>query len=490
MFGNQIAGKISRQGKDFFSSFNPVLNLDNSEKFSVATFQEIDESIQLSENSFFAFATTSPKDRSSLLYNIAEEFVKSKISIRIAYCKESGLSNERFEIEFNRTYNQILLFAHFLEKPNWDFISENEADSEKNLPKLTKKRIPLGPIVVFGASNFPLAYSTLGGDTVSALAAGCPVIVKAHPYHPETSFLVGEAIQNAINQTDFSPGLFSQLFDNGYEVAKQLVQDNRIKAAGFTGSYRGGIALFDLVQKRDNPIPFFAEMGSSNPVFVFPELLYEKKEEWTSIFAKSITNDAGQFCTKPGIFFVPNTSSGEDFIEKLCDKVLAEPSFYMLHPTICSFYEKNKMKRLNDSKGVLFEKQGELEPNQGRQGVLVTNIENLFENLTLQDEVFGPFAIIFKYNSNNELKRAIEIVNGQLTSSILCSDTELEEFNEIIFTITQKAGRIIRNGVPTGVRVCESMHHGGPFPATTDSRFTAVGTDSISRFMRPVVYQN
>jgi NADP-dependent aldehyde dehydrogenase len=343
--------------------------------------------------------------------------------------------------------------------------------------------------VVFGASNFPLAYSTLGGDTVSALAAGCPVIVKAHPYHPETSFLVGEAIQNAINQTDFSPGLFSQLFDNGYEVAKQLVQDNRIKAAGFTGSYRGGIALFDLVQKRDNPIPFFAEMGSSNPVFVFPELLYEKKEEWTSIFAKSITNDAGQFCTKPGIFFVPNTSSGEDFIEKLCNKVLAEPSFYMLHPTICSSYEKNKMKRLNDSKGVLFEKQGELDSNQGRQGILVTNVEDLFENTTQQEEVFGPFAVVFRYNTNDELKRAIELLNGQLTSSILCSDRELEEYDEIIFTIIQKAGRIIRNGVPTGVRVCESMHHGGPFPATTDSRFTAVGTDSILRFTRPVVYQ-
>jgi NADP-dependent aldehyde dehydrogenase len=489
MFGNQIAGQISAEGKSFFSSFNPVLNSKNEEVFSVATSEEIENALDFLEKSFYSFANSSSQKRFLLLKKIAEEFLKSKNKIQDAYCKESGLSHERFEIEFNRTYNQVILFAHFLEKSNGDVISENEADSLKNLPKLTKKRIPLGPIVVFGASNFPLAYSTLGGDTVAALAAGCPVIVKAHPFHPETSYLVGEVIQNAIAKTEISPGIFSQLFDDGYYTALKLVQDRRIKAGGFTGSYQGGKALYDLAQSRDNPIPFFAEMGSSNPVFVFPELMDEKKEEWTSIFAKSITNDAGQFCTKPGIFFVPNTSSGEDFIEKLCNNVLAEPSFYMLHPTICSSYEKNKIARLNESKGVLFEKPDELESNQGRQGVLVTNVEDLFENPTLQDEVFGPFAIIFKYNSNDELKRAIELLNGQLTSSILCSDTELEEYDEIIFTITQKAGRIIRNGVPTGVRVCESMHHGGPFPATTDSRFTAVGTDSILRFTRPVVYQ-
>jgi NADP-dependent aldehyde dehydrogenase len=489
MFGNQIAGKISLKGDQLFSSFNPRLNLINKENFPVATHEEVQEAIESADKSFFSFANSTFKERSVLLQKIAEEFLAAKNKILEAYCKESGLSSERFEIEFSRTYNQILLFAHFLEKSNWDFISKNEADSAKNLPKLTKKRIPLGPVVVFGASNFPLAYSTLGGDTVSALAAGCPVIVKAHPYHPETSFLVGEVFQKAIRQTSFLPGIFSQLFDDGFEVAQILVQDKRIKAGGFTGSYRGGKALYDLAQSRENPIPFFAEMGSSNPVFVFPELLDEKKEEWTSIFAKSITNDAGLFCTKPGIFFVPNTSSGQDFIEKLCNKVLAEPSFYMLHPAIFTSFERNKIVRLNEAKGELFEKQDELEPNQGRQALLVTNVEDLFENSTLQEEVFGPFAVVLKYNSNDQLKRAIELLNGQLTSSILCSDSELEEYDEIIFTITQKAGRIIRNGIPTGVRVCESMHHGGPFPATTDSRFTAVGTDSIFRFTRPVVYQ-
>jgi NADP-dependent aldehyde dehydrogenase len=489
MFGNQIAGKNSCKGNRLFSSFNPRLNSINIEKFPVATFEEIQEAIEVAEESFFSFAKSTSQERSELLVKIATEFTKAKNKIQVAYCKESGLSSERFDIEFSRTYNQILLFAHFLEKSNWNFISENQADSSKNLPKLTKNRIPLGPVVVFGASNFPLAYSTLGGDTVSALAAGCPVIVKAHPYHPKTSFLIGEVIQNAIAETTFSPGIFSQLFDDRYDVAEILVQDKRIKAGGFTGSYRGGKALYDLAQKRENPIPFFAEMGSSNPVFVFPELLVEKKEEWTSLFAKSITNDAGQFCTKPGIFFVPNTSFGNEFIQSLIEKVFVEPPFFMLHPTIYSSFERNKNARLNISKGELFEKQGELKPNQGRQAVLVTSVEDLFENPSLQEEVFGPFVIVFTYNSNDELKNAIELLHGQLTSSILCSDTELKEFDELIFNITQKAGRIIRNNVPTGVRVCESMHHGGPFPASTDSRFTAVGTDSILRFTRPVVFQ-
>jgi len=355
---------------------------------------------------------------------------------------------------------------------------------------LLKKRIGIGPVLIFGASNFPLAYSTIGGDTVSALAAGCSVIVKAHPFHPETSFKVGQAIQKAIAKTEFHQGIFSQLFDDRYDLSKILIQDSRIKAVGFTGSFSGGKALLELINKRKEPIPLFAEMGSSNPVLVFHDLLEQKTEEWSTMFAKSITNDAGQFCTKPGIFFVPDTKEGQLFVEQLAKKVLSEPSFTMLHPTIYHSYEIKKLERYRECKGELIEKTGELNPLIAKQALLISSLDKYLNSETLQKEVFGPFALVLYYSKNSDLLNAIDHLDGQLTASLLLSDVEFDQNSNLLFKLSQKVGRIIKNGVPTGVRVCESMHHGGPFPATTDSRFTAVGTDSIYRFTRPVSFQN
>jgi NADP-dependent aldehyde dehydrogenase len=231
-------------------------------------------------------------------------------------------------------------------------------------------------------------------------------------------------------------------------------------------------------------------MGSSNPVFVFPELLKEKTDEWSRLFAKSITNDAGQFCTKPGIFFVPENQDGKTFVEQLIEKTLLEPSFTMLHPSIRTSFEKKKQERHVESGGILVEKEGFLESQQGRQAILVSTIETFLKNKSIQNEVFGPFALVLFYTKKSDLFEVTSLLDGQLTASVLLSDNEHAQNHDFIFELSQKVGRIIKNGVPTGVRVCDSMHHGGPFPATTDSRFTAVGTDSIHRFTRPIVYQN
>jgi NADP-dependent aldehyde dehydrogenase len=490
MFGNQILGSISHQGNRSFSSFNAKENIENTEQFLCATNSEIELALSVSWNSFQSFAQSKAQNRSALLRLIMDELLHVKEEIKQSYCKESGLSSERFEIEFSRTINQLQLFANFLSDNYSEIQSETPENTLLSLPKLTKKRIGIGPVLVFGASNFPLAYSTIGGDTVSALAAGCPVIVKAHPFHPETSYRVGIAIQNAISKTEFHSGIFSQLFDNGHDLAKKLIKDSRIKAVGFTGSFSGGKALLELILERKEPIPLFAEMGSSNPVFIFPELLNEKSDEWSSMFAKSITNDAGQFCTKPGIFFVPEKEEGQRFVDQLTKKVLEEPSFTMLHPSIYNAFEQKKYERVDECKGDLVEKKDDLALLEGRQALLISTLESFLHSQMLQKEVFGPFALILYYSSVSDLLAAINHLDGQLTASLLISESEFEENSDFIFELMQKVGRIIKNGAPTGVRVCETMHHGGPYPATTDSRFTAVGTDSIHRFTRPVVFQN
>lgn len=490
MFGNQILGSVSHKGNRHFSSFNPTKNLENTEQFLCASDEEIEMALASAKNSFDSFAQSTPQKRSLLLLQIVDELIEFQECIENKYCKESGLSTERFQIEFHRTINQLQLFASFLTDTYSVVQSETPGNTDLSLPKLIKKRIGIGPVLVFGASNFPLAYSTIGGDTVSALAAGCPVIVKAHPFHPETSYLVGTAIQKAISKTDLHLGIFSQLFDDGYDLAKRLIQDSRIKAVGFTGSFSGGKALLDLINERREPIPFFAEMGSSNPVFVFPEISKEKAADWSTMFAKSITNDAGQFCTKPGIFFVPKNKNGQLFVQQLTDKVLKEPSFTMLHPTIYNSYEAKKRERFEACSGQLVEKKGYLSPLEARQVILISSIDNFMNSDSLQKEVFGPFALILYYSTKTELASAIDHIDGQLTASILLSDEEFSENQDLIFRLSQKAGRIIKNGVPSGVRVCESMHHGGPYPSTTDTRFTAVGTDSIYRFTRNIVFQN
>jgi NADP-dependent aldehyde dehydrogenase len=473
-----------------FHTFNPRENKFNDIFHLCSTEHETEIVLSKSREAFQLYSQFELTSRIEFLSRIKDNLVSNKSKIEQQYLSESGLSQTRFEIEFNRTINQIQLFCDYLRNDYTEISSAQKENAAINTPELTKKNIPIGPILVIGSSNFPLAYSTIGGDTVAALAAGCTVIVKAHPMHVGTSKEVANCIYSAIEELNLPIGVFSHLIDDTYEIATKLIRDPRVKGSGFTGSIRGGRALMNLAASRPEPIPVFAEMGSTNPVIVFKESLFENIESWSKNLSQSICNDAGQFCTKPGIIFIPNTKDGIRFSEILEKKVLEFESFHMLHPSILNSFELLKNQLVELSKTNLSEKKGDLEPMQGRQAILNTSAQTLLSNHKLQEEVFGPFAILVSYNSEEEIEEYLNEIQGQLTITFLGTKKELANNKDIVRIATEKAGRVIFNGVPTGVTVCQSMNHGGPYPASSDARFTAVGTDSIKRFTRSVTYQN
>jgi NADP-dependent aldehyde dehydrogenase len=346
----------------------------------------------------------------------------------------------------------------------------------------------LGPVVVFGASNFPLAYSTAGGDAAAAFAAGCPVIVKAHPMHAGTGELVSGAIIKAAKETGMPGGIFSNLNAQNFEVGQQLVLHPAIKAVGFTGGIQGGRALFDLAASRPEPIPVFAEMGSTNPIVIFPSALISGLDNWTSAYADSILSGTGQFCTSPGLIFLQQSSDSDRFIEVLSEKLISAEAGVMLHPDIHARFESGKRTMLSHSERSI-EKE-KTDGIRGRQALMVVSAEDFIGHESLRHEVFGPFAIIILCKEEKELLTALSALNGQLTGTVLGSEKEIKDNFSVVEILKQRVGRLIFNGVPTGVEVCPSMNHGGPYPASTDARFTAVGIDAVRRFARPVVYQN
>ena len=351
--------------------------------------------------------------------------------------------------------------------------------------------IPLGPVVVFGASNFPLAYSTAGGDTAAALAAGCPVIVKSHPMHAGTGALVASAILKAAEKTKMPNGVFSNLNSSGIEVGVQLVQHPQVKAVGFTGSIKGGRALYDLAAQREEPIPVFAEMGSVNPVILLPKALTKRAEILAQTYARSVTLGTGQFCTNPGLILGIKSTVLTTFIKQLSEEILKINPSCMLHPNIEKAYIKNKAMAL-EQEGLRVEAdfQGELESHFAAPTVTTVDGEVFLNNTTLHQEVFGPYTLVVQCKDITQLTQIIAQLEGQLTGTIIAEDEELEEYSEVASNLKQRVGRIIFNGVPTGVEVCPSMLHGGPYPASTDSRFTAVGIHAIKRWVRPFSYQD
>jgi NADP-dependent aldehyde dehydrogenase len=473
-----------------FQSFNPIKNKFNDKTFFCSNEQEIEYALENAQEVSLIFSNLHKQKRAEFLVEIKSNLLLEKDSIWEIYHSESGLSESRFAQEFERTINQIQLFADFLINDFQEISSTQKEDSTLNTPSLIKKWIGIGPVLVLGSSNFPLAYSTIGGDTVSALAAGCPVIVKAHPMHVGTSSRVAHCILKAIEKFNFPKGVFSHLIDDSHQVATKLVQDNRIKAVGFTGGIRGGRALMDLAHSRPNPIPVFAEMGSTNPAVIFKSDIQKNIDEWTSNLAQSICKDAGQFCTKPGVILVPNNSDGEKFSDLLTHKIRNHKSYWMLHPNILKNFEFLKIRRKEKSKGLLLEKSGQLDQMQGRQAILKTTIFKLISCQELNEEVFGPFSIIATYNDLTEISNYINSIHGQLTFTFLGSKSEIENNQNLVQLASEKAGRIIFNGVPTGVIVSKAMNHSGPYPASSDSRFSAVGTDSLFRFLKSVTYQN
>jgi len=491
---NHIGNKRSAQGNITYRTFNPQLNIENEYVFTEASSEEIDEAVTLATEAFKIFQNVSGTKKAAFLNAIADEILELDNALIETYCSETGLPVGRAKGERGRTINQLRSFADLVQEGSWVEATIDTAQHDRqpmSKPDIRKMLVPLGPVLVFGASNFPLAYSTAGGDTAAALASGCPVIVKSHPMHAGTGELISQAIINAAKKTGMPNGVFSNLNSSGIEVGVQLVKHPGIKAVGFTGSIRGGRALYDLASQREEPIPVFAEMGSVNPVIILPEVLNNRTKSLAKTYAGSITLGTGQFCTNPGLLLGIKGESLSKFIQNLSDEIVKIEPSCMLHPNIVGSYENNKEKALSQSKiTVTADYTEDVKNNYARQAITTVEGETFLENKTLHQEVFGPYSIVVQCEDSIQLATIVSKLEGQLTGTIIAHNNEAENYSEVISALQNRVGRIIYNGVPTGVEVCASMVHGGPYPSSTDSRFTAVGIHSIKRWVRPFSYQD
>jgi NADP-dependent aldehyde dehydrogenase len=491
---NYIGNTTSAESEKTFNTFNPLLNKKNEFNFYEASKKEIKDTINLAQTAFQKYKLVSGKTRASFLEAIVEEILLIQEKIVEIYCKETGLPVARANGELTRTIGQLDKFANLLKEGNWVNASIDTGDPKRTSavkPDLRKISIPLGPVVVFGASNFPLAYSTAGGDTVSALAAGCPVIVKSHPMHAGTGELVASAIVKAVIKCNLPNGVFSNLNSSGIQLGIDLVENPNIKAVGFTGSLKAGRSLMNIANNRELPIPVFAEMGSVNPVIILNEILSDKIDSITDLLSKSITLGSGQFCTNPGIIIGLKSKTFSDFSNILAKKITDIDSTCMLHPNIINNYNTNKSLLLNSPNVTnLTEGQNNQKANFSKQGLAFVSASDFLKDKLLHNEVFGPFSLLVECDNLIELEEVLNNLEGQLTGTIMGTEKEILKNNHLIESLKEKVGRLIINGVPTGVEVCASMLHGGPFPASSDSRFSAVGIHSIQRWVRPVSYQD
>lgn len=459
-----------------------------------ATLPEVDRAMRDAQLAFLSFKNTPGKKRAELLRAIADEIEALGDTLVQTAMRETNLPEARIIGERGRTTGHCRMFADYVEDGSWveariDTAQPNRTPLPK--PDLRKMSSPIGPVVVFGAANFPLAYSTAGGDTASALAAGCTVVVKAHPAHAETSELVAGAIQNAVAKVGLPSAIFQHLHGKSFEVGQALVKHPSTKAVGFTGSLVGGKALFDLAVQRPEPIPVFAEMSSINPVYLLPQSLEKNYVKTATMLAASITQGVGQFCTNPGLMIGIAGKGLDAFIKSLGEEVKKVLPGTMLHEGIAKNYQKRRAMALRQEQ-VKLEAEGteagtEL---QGRPTVASVPAQTFLKNPSLAEEVFGPFSLLIVCNSIQEMYAVANHQHGQLTSSIIAEEEEIRQHLALLNVIKEKAGRLIVNGVPTGVEVVPAQNHGGPYPATTDARFTAVGTDAIKRFVRPITFQN
>ena len=491
---NLIGFEESKGSGELFQGINPTTNEFLPTDFCVASDRDIDQALEKAAFAFIAFKQMSSAKRATFLRAIADEMEDLGDTLVARASAETGLPAARIIGERGRTTGQLRMFANHIEEGSWVEATIDTAQPERApIPKvdLRKLMVPLGPVVVFGASNFPLAYSVAGGDTAAALAAGCPVLVKAHPGHPGTSALVGQAIVKAAKITGMPDGVFSLLFDKGFKVGASLVGHPTSQAVGFTGSLTGGRALFDIAAQRENPIPVFAEMGSTNPVILLPEAMNKRAAAVAKEYAGSITLGTGQFCTNPGLLLATKGDGLNIFANALADEIALTNPSTMLHSGISEAYGANKAVMI-DQQGVEVLGQSVEAVASGEAQPTVARVSGSYfiQNANLHKEVFGPFSMLVECDSPEELAEAAQSLEGQLTTTIIGEPADFEISQRLISTLQEKAGRIIFNGVPTGVEVCPSMQHGGPYPATTDSRFTAVGIHSIKRFIRPLSFQN
>jgi 2,5-dioxopentanoate dehydrogenase len=464
--------------------------------FTSASNQDVDAAAGLAAKASLEYGNLEGSAKAAFLRRIADQVESYRVAIVERAHRETGLPEPRLQGEVRRTTGQLRLFAQVVEEGSWVNARIDLPDpARKPAPRPDIRSLfkPLGPVAVFGASNFPLAFSVAGGDTASALAAGNPVVVKAHPAHPGTSELVGQAIRKSVQACGLPEGVFSLLFDAGIEVGKKLVTHPAIKAVGFTGSAVAGKALMKLAASRPQPIPCYAEMGSVNPLFILPGAMQARASEIARGLQASFTLGSGQFCTKPGLVFVPKIEESESFAAEIQQRVRETQPQIMLTKGIADKYSSAVLARASKKEANLLASSPEAAgaPGCGQPvAVFSRDMPSFLQRPDLSQEVFGPTTLLVNYTKRDELLAAAAALEGHLTATIHGRPEDLAEYTDLIGILETKVGRLLFNGYPTGVEVSHAMVHGGPYPATSDGRSTSVGTLAIFRFVRPLCYQD
>jgi len=477
-----------------FRSIDAATGEPFGEPFAVSSVADVAKACIAAEAAFEPYRQTGREERATFLERVAEEILALGDDLIVAAMRESGLPRVRLEGERGRTVGQLRLFAAVVRTGNWLGLRIDPALPDRQpapRPDLRLRMIPLGPVAVFGASNFPLAFSTAGGDTASALAAGCPVVVKGHPAHPATGGLIAQAITTAVAACGLPEGVFSHLVGPGNELGAALVQDPRIAAVGFTGSRAGGLALARLAQERPVPIPVYAEMSSINPVLLLPEALKARGAALGRDFVGSLTMGAGQFCTNPGLVLAIDGPGLDEFVASAAEAVGAAAPATMLTAGILGAYNSG-VTALAQNPGVETLARGQQADNANcsQAALFQSQADRFLADGTLAHEVFGASSILIRCRDEAELAKVLGGLEGQLTATLQMDAGDEAIAGRMLPLLERKAGRILANGWPTGVEVTHAIVHGGPFPATSDARTTSVGTLAIDRFLRPVSYQN
>ncbi len=490
-----IDGKPRQSNGAEFVGFETATGARLDPVYRSATAEDIDLAANLAGDASAVLSKLSGKEKARFLRHIADGIEAIKADIVARAHQETALPEARLQGEAARTINQLRLFAQVVEEGSWSMARIDPAmPDRKPLPRADIRSVlrPLGPVAVFGASNFPLAFSVAGGDTASAFAAGCPVIVKAHSAHPGTSELVAQVIVNSVRECGLPTGTFAVIYGAGAQVGAALVQHPAVKAVGFTGSLGAGKSLMDLAAARPEPIPCFMEMSSTNPVFVLPEALKSRAQQIATGLFGSFTLGVGQFCTKPGLVFLPRNESADALVAELVTLVKKASASPMLTAGICKSYKSGIASREGNARVEVL-----AQPAANGGGpvhvapvLFQVSAADLIKDPALEHEIFGPTTLIIRYSDSEELATLAGQLEGQLTATLQGTEADILAFGELISVLENKAGRLLVNGFPTGVEVCHAMVHGGPYPATSDSRHTSVGTQAIYRFVRPVCYQD
>src|ERR1700685_2659930 len=494
--GRSIVGfQSSAATQEFFHATNPISGEHLEPGFFAASPEEVDRAVSLAHEAFETYDRTPARDRGVFLRTIAANIESIAEELVERAEQETALPKTRLQGETARTCGQLRLFAQVVEEGSWVRGRIDRADPERKpalKPDIRSMLRPLGPVVIFGASNFPLAFSVAGGDTASALAAGNPVIFKAHPAHPGTSELVGHAVQQAVRQCELPEGVFSLLFDSGNRVGLDLIKHPLVKGAGFTGSRTAGRILMDVAGARRDSVSGFCVMSSTNPVFILPGALRERAHSIAAGLYASFTQGAGQFCTQPGLVFLPALAEATEFIGRLQQSIDESAPFHLLTSTIRSSYGAAiNARKMGKNVKLVAEKLPSGRAGDFSVGAVLfeTDARSFLMDEDLTAEIFGPATLLVRHSNRDEVLEAARNLEGHLTATIHGTEEDLHEFSDLVAILERKVGRLVFNGFPTGVEVCHAMVHGGPYPATSDGRSTSVGSQAIFRFCRPVCYQ-